>query len=162
MAVSGSPSMSLSLASTPGAITVKVVSTSEEHTSALQSLTKVVYRVLVAVPTRRSSDLLAVIGFVSEVVRTVVVQRRDIGETPVAVQGQAAVGRIADHDGGQRIVIDVAVVGQHAGGDHRQGGVYIGRAHVCTPVTDQGRLPRSSCCPYSTLFRSPGRHWLCK
>src|SRR5437870_4903304 len=67
---------------------------------------------------------LAVIGFVSEAVRTVVVQRRDIGETPVAVQGQAAVGRIADHDGGQRITIDVAVVGQHAGGEHSQGRVF--------------------------------------
>src|SRR5213594_76509 len=67
---------------------------------------------------------LAVVGFVSEAVRTVVVQRRDIGETPVVVQGQAAVDRIADHDGGQRIAIDVAVVGQHAGGDHSQGRVF--------------------------------------
>src|SRR6185503_5897570 len=67
---------------------------------------------------------LAVVGFVSETVRTVVIKRRDVGETAVGAQGQCAVGRAVDQDRGEHVAIDVAVVGQHAGDGHREGGVF--------------------------------------
>src|SRR5207247_8130173 len=71
-----------------------------------------------------------VVWFVREEGRNVVARRSAVQESPVVMQGQAAVGRIADHDGGERIAIDVAVVGQHAGGDHSQGRVFRGGVAV--------------------------------
>src|SRR2546422_810404 len=67
---------------------------------------------------------LTVVAFVREAVGTVVVERRGIGETAVAVQGEGAVRRAADQDRGQRVAIDVAVVGQDTGGADRESGVF--------------------------------------
>src|SRR5213075_1653144 len=67
---------------------------------------------------------LTVVGFVSETVRTVVVQRRGVAETAVAIQTQCAVGRAVHEDRGDRIAIDVAVVGQHARGNDGEGRVF--------------------------------------
>src|SRR5204863_254711 len=56
---------------------------------------------------------LTVVGFVSEGVRTVVVERRSVAETAVAVQGQE-VGRAAGReDGDLGVAIIVAVACEH-------------------------------------------------
>src|SRR5439155_9567827 len=54
---------------------------------------------------------LAVVGLVGEAVGAVVVGRRRVAEAAVAVQGQAAVGGLAQQDGGQRVAFQAAVVG---------------------------------------------------
>src|SRR6185369_5181366 len=67
---------------------------------------------------------LAVVGFVSEAVRTIVVERRGVAEAAVAVECQGAVSGAADLDSGERIAINVAVIGQHTRCVHREGGVF--------------------------------------
>src|SRR6185369_5187625 len=67
---------------------------------------------------------LVVVGFVSEAVRTVVVQRWRIAEAAIAVQTQCAVGRAVDEDRGERIAIDVGVIGQNARGVHCESRVF--------------------------------------
>src|SRR5881396_2697542 len=67
---------------------------------------------------------LTVIGFVSEAVRPVVIERRGISETAVAVQVQCAVGRAVDEDRGERITIDIGVVGQHTRSGGRESRVF--------------------------------------
>src|SRR2546426_12765422 len=57
-------------------------------------------------------------GCVTEVVRSDVVERRGVEEAAVAVECQGAVSRAAELDRGEDVAIDVAVVGQHAGGSH--------------------------------------------
>ena len=71
-----------------------------------------------------STVSLAVVGFVSEAVRPVVVECRGVGETAVAVQGQGAVSRAAEQDRDQRVTIDISVVGQHARSAYRQLSVF--------------------------------------
>src|SRR3989442_14147295 len=61
---------------------------------------------------------LTVVGFVSEAVRPVVIEGRGVAETAVAVQAQCAVSRAVDEDRGERIAIDIGVVGQHTRGSH--------------------------------------------
>src|SRR5437870_3439796 len=67
---------------------------------------------------------LAVVGVVSEAVEAVVVGRRGVTETAVAVQGQAAMRGLADQHRAQSVAVDIAVVGQHAGGGDVQSGVF--------------------------------------
>src|SRR6185369_12364047 len=66
----------------------------------------------------------AVVGFVSETIRTVVVERRGVGEAAVAVQTQYAVGGAVHEDRGERIAIDVAVIGEHTRGADCESGVF--------------------------------------
>src|SRR5439155_25439655 len=54
----------------------------------------------------------------------VVIERRRVGETAVAVQVQRAVSRAGDEDRGERIAIDIGVVGQHARSGNRESRVF--------------------------------------
>src|SRR5207245_6996366 len=47
-----------------------------------------------------------------------------VSETTVAVQVQCAVSRAAHQDSGERVAIDIGVVGQHARGGHCEGRVF--------------------------------------
>src|SRR5207247_3231538 len=58
-----------------------------------------------------------------EAVSAVVVGGWRIGETAVAVPGQVTVSGLSDQYRAQAVAIDVAVVGEHAGRCHIQGGV---------------------------------------
>ena len=75
-----------------------------------------------------------VVGPVGEAVRTGIAGIRAVAEAAVGIKRQAAVRRAGDQDGGERVVIDVAVVGQDAevGSDQqrsaRQQGVAVIRA----------------------------------
>src|SRR5439155_1617386 len=73
---------------------------------------------------------LAVIGFVSEAVGAVVVGGGRVTEAAVAVQGQTAMRGLADQHCVQGVALDVAVVAQHAGHGHVQGGVFGGGVTV--------------------------------
>ena len=72
----------------------------------------------------------AIEGLIFEAVRAVVVRIRRISERPVTVQRQRAVGRTAIQSCGQRIILRVSVVGQHAGRLHRQHLVLVGGVAV--------------------------------
>src|SRR6185437_16307891 len=72
----------------------------------------------------------AVVGLVGEAVRAVVVGVRGVGERPIGVQCHGVMLRGGDQNRGQRIAIDVGVVGQHAAGRDDERGVFIGRVAV--------------------------------
>src|SRR5207247_709894 len=57
---------------------------------------------------------LAVVGFVSEAVRAVVIERRGVSTTVPYTPLFRSVGRAGDEDRGERIAINIGVVGQHA------------------------------------------------
>src|SRR5207247_1780112 len=82
---------------------------------------------------------LAVVGFVSEAVRPVVIERRGVSETAIVVQVQCAVSRTADKDRSERIAINIGVVGQYARCGHCQGRVF--RRGVNVIVDDAARGP---------------------
>src|SRR5918911_4832837 len=50
--------------------------------------------------------------------------------TTVVGDGEGAVGRVGDLDRAEGVAVDVGVVAQHAGGDHRDGGVLVGGGGV--------------------------------
>src|SRR5206468_3210944 len=75
------------------------------------------------------------IGFVSEAVRTVVVERWSVDETAVCAQGEGAVRRAADEDRSQGVAIDVTIVGEHARRAHGQARVFRSAVAV---VSDDG------------------------
>src|SRR2546425_317984 len=80
---------------------------------------------------------LAVVGLVGEAVGTVVVGRRGVTETAVAVQGQAAMRGLADQHRAQSVAVHITVIGEHAAGGHVQGGVFGGAVVV---VDGDGRV----------------------
>src|SRR2546426_1049167 len=62
--------------------------------------------------------------------RPVVIEGRGVSETAVAVQVQRAVSGAGDEDRGERIAIDVGVIGQHARGNDRESRVFGCRVTV--------------------------------